>query len=191
MRAIRDQFTRENPKAAIEQASTSSGRLIERVRQGSLDVALTPWIPDISDLETRLALRIKPTLLLPSDHLLVSAGSLSLADMKDLKIAVIEPKSNPADFEMIYGRFFNDCADPVFVSEGPSAVTHYALTDHLAMISLRPLGESAPVGFVRVAIVDAPSVDFVIARKPDASRSIVNRFWTHVVRETKGLETSH
>ena len=190
MRAIRDQFTRENPKATIEQASASSGRLIERIRQGSLDVALIPWIPEISDLETRMALHIKPTLLLPSDHQLVSAGSVSLADMKDLKVAVIEPKSNPADFELIYGRFFDNCAHPIFVSEGASAVTHYALTDHLAMISLRPAGESAPPGFVRIAIIDAPSFDFVIARKPDVSRSIVNRFWAHVVGETMGLETS-
>ena len=85
---------------------------------------------------------------------------------------------NRQDFERVYGPFFEQGAEPVYVSEGAAAVVFHATTDRLAMISLRSTDTPPPSGFVRKRVTGAPSVEFVLARLSGDHGATLNQFWT-------------
>ncbi|MCB2075898.1 MAG: LysR family transcriptional regulator [Rhodobiaceae bacterium] len=182
VRTIMDRFAEECPGASINTASGITARTLARLQDGSLDAALLLDGPNLAGLERQPVMIVTPNLLLPEEHPLVTKATLALADTAKLTVATFRPERDRSDFDRVYGAFFEAGTLPLFVSEGTAAVSFRAATERLAMISLRPFEAPASPGFVRRAVVDAPRLDFVLARCDTSERSIANRFWNCAIR---------
>jgi DNA-binding transcriptional LysR family regulator len=182
LRAVIGQFASDAPAASTRSTSGTSRRHVERLLNGSLDVALITDAAPFGEIETMPLMEVRPNLLLPIGHEMAGRSSIRLNEVRDLSIAIVQPVRERGDFDHIYGPFFAHGARAVTVSEGTPALVHYAAADGLAMISLRPQDMPPPPGFVRRTVSDAPRVAFLLARKTTEGRGLARRFWQSALR---------
>jgi hypothetical protein len=103
---------------------------------------------------------------------------------------VLGARLDPGDLSGAYQPFFDAGAEPVFIPESARAVPHRAQIDRLAMISLRDVDEPAPDGFVRLPVEPpAAVVDFVMVRRREQQRKVVERFWK-LATQTAGRDSA-
>ena len=175
--AIRRRFRDLERVATIQEVTGLSSRNLLRLHNGSLDAALVIESPDLAQLQSVLAFEVRPTLLLPAEHDFSVLTSVNLARLRGLRVAIANPTKDRYDFDRTYGQFFLNGIEPVAIGDGATAVLHHASTDRLAMISLRPVHEPPPTGFVRIAVADVTPTRFMLTRKEGSTRSLANRFW--------------
>lgn len=190
LRAITGRFATDAPGTSTRSTSGTSRRHVERLLNGSLDVALITDALPFDGIETLPVMEVQPNLLLPVDHAMAGRTSIALNEVHALSIAIVQPVRERGDFDHIYGSFFTHGAHAVAVSEGPPALVHYAAADGLAMISLRPQEMPPPAGFVRRPVTDAPRIAFLLARKTGENRGLARRFWQSAIRAMPQNETT-
>jgi len=171
--------------ASVELVSNYTQRLISKLRKRTLDCILVPAPFQFDDLETMIVHRSTPSLLVPAEDPIARQGVVTMADLKGKKIATTDPKLNPASHAINYGPFFEAGAERVVVQEGQSAVSFYARTERLLMVSVSwPDSEQGlPEGFVHVPL-SGPThkIEYALLRRKEPARLLLNQFW-NVARE--------
>ena len=188
LRRLQQHFAQDAPAGRIETTSGLSARHLGRLTAGSLDAAFVILPPGGLNptFDCMAVLKVRPHLLLPLEHPLVRRGISERAALLGLRIAVAPPGRDRSDFDCLYGAIFEAGAQPVFIPDGPTAVSHHAATDRLAMISLRAPDAPAPAGFIRVPIEAASAITVGLARH-SRDQGLLNRFWNSA-RRTFGRE---
>jgi DNA-binding transcriptional LysR family regulator len=194
IKSILDAFLVANPTATVRTSSSMSHRNLARLHAGGLDAALVLEGEDMRGFGTHFVFDTPANLLLPEEHPMAAMPELQMADVSRLQIAIFRPRRDRADFERVYCPFFEAGAQAQYVSEGTAAVGFRAATERLAMISLRPMGDNAPAGFVRRLVTDGPRPRFLLVKQANEDRGIANRFWNcarHEVLPGPGRTTLH
>jgi DNA-binding transcriptional LysR family regulator len=178
-------FAARYRRARVEIVSNYTPRLVSKLRKRSLDLALAPRPLKADDLEQLVVHRAPPSLLIPQEDRLARVGKVAIAELRGKRIAVINPKLNPANFAAVYGPFLEAGAEPVIIPEGQPAIGHHAAVERLIMVSLGwPNSElGAPPGFVHAPLAEpAHNVEYALIRRREPARLLLDQFW-QVARE--------
>jgi len=180
-RLLIQRFQARYPKATLELVSNYTPRLITKLRKRTLDTAILPAVYDFTDMEQMVIHRSKSSLLVPAENPLASQGGVRMGDLKGQPVAIIDPKLNLAVHERFIEPFLAAGALPVVVAEGQQAIGFYAKQDRLIMIcqGWPDSDPGMPSDFVHVPIIGpAPDIEFVLVRRREPSRALLNHFWT-------------
>ncbi len=181
-------FRNRYKNAKVELVSNYTPRLISKVRKRTLDAALVPAPFRFDDLETLVVHSAAPSLLIPEEDPLSKLPAVPLSELKGRRIATTNPKLNPVSWEINYGPLFATGAEPFVVEEGQSAISFYARTERLVMISVSwPDSEQAvPAGFVHVPIAGPiHKIEYALLRRKEQHRLLMTQFW-NMAREVAG-----
>lgn len=180
-RILIERFRARYPRATLELVSNYTPRLITKLRKRTLDTAVLPAVFELPDMEQIILHRSKPSLLIPNEHPLAKQAAVKMSDLAGQSIAITDPRLNPAIHERNTQPFIAAGAVPVVISEGQQAIGYYAKQDRLIIISQGwPDSDPAkPDDFTHVPIAGpAPDIEFVLVRRREASRALLNHFWT-------------
>jgi DNA-binding transcriptional LysR family regulator len=190
---ILEGFRNRYRAAKVELVSNYTQRLISKLRKRTLDTVLVGAPFDHEDLEAMVVHRSTPSLLIPGEDPLSKQAGVRLADLKGRRIAVTDPKLNPAGWAINYGPFFETGAERVVIQEGQAAISFYARTERLLMICASwPQSEQAPPdGFVHVPVIGpVHRIEYALLRRREPARLLLDQFWK-VAREVADELVDH
>jgi DNA-binding transcriptional LysR family regulator len=177
---IIERFQGRYPHATLELSSNYTPRLISKLRKRSLDAAIVPGPFDFPDLEALVIHRSPPSLLVPPEDPLAKAGQVEIAQLRGRKLAVTDPKLNPAAHAAAFGPFYEAGAEPVVIKEGHPAIGYYAREQRLIMVCVSwPESEqAAPEGFVHVPLAPPThQIEYGLVRRREPARLLLDQFW--------------
>lgn len=180
-RRLIERFNARYPKATLQLASNYTPRLIAKLRKRTLDAAILPAAFEVSDLESLVIHRSKPSLFAPAESPLAAPSGVRMSDLAGQRIATTDPRLNPSVHERFLGPFLAAGAEAVVVAEGQQAIGYYARQERLLMVCYGwPDSEpSLPEGFVHVPIAGpVHDIEYLLVRRGEPARALLNHFWT-------------
>jgi DNA-binding transcriptional LysR family regulator len=166
--------------ARVEITSSYTHRLLSKLRKRTLDVVLAPCPLCAEDLDQLVVHSAPPSLLVPQEDALARAGCVSIGELRGKRIAVTDPRLNPAIHAAQYGQFLEAGAEPVLIPEGQAAIGFRATAERLIIVSLGwPHSEcGTPAGFVHVPLrPPVGNIEYAILRRREPGRGLLDQFW--------------
>jgi DNA-binding transcriptional LysR family regulator len=176
-------FTAAHPEIALSSEDLPIAQLVEGLRDGRLDAALTRP-PLVEDIATEQVLREPVGAVLPVGHRLAAAGRLDLADLAE-EPWVLTARSSWEPWHRKYDRDFAAAGfSPNVVQRGSSVQSLLALVAAGAGVTRLPLSARSlrDTGVVFVPLSD-DHADVVVAWVDDRPRPAVDALRA-VIRET-------
>lgn len=85
------EFRADYPRVRFSLVQSYGEDMIERMREGELDLCLTSPVPEAADLETRRLAEQRLLLVVPADHRLAARSRVRLAEAADEPFVTLEP----------------------------------------------------------------------------------------------------
>lgn len=128
-------FSRRHPETGIRLLEADHEDLVEQLRAGSIDAALTYRVAAAPDLQAETVREAAPHVLLATGHPLAAASSLGLADLSALPMVLLDfPSVRAATVELYRRRDLK----PVISFQSPSFEMVRGLVAHGLGYSLVP-----------------------------------------------------
>lgn len=89
--ALIREFRADHPRVRFALVQSYGEDMIERMREGELDLCLTSPVPDAPDLVTRRLARQRLRLVVPADHRLAGRRRVRLAEAAEESFVMLEP----------------------------------------------------------------------------------------------------
>jgi DNA-binding transcriptional LysR family regulator len=148
-------YTAFRPKIILEYSAYQfSDQVIEKVSSGDLDFGIVFGPVDGPNLESRVLDVAEATLGVPKEDPLAAKSTVTLADLKNRRIAVgLRDRSCPR-YLKIYSWMEEVGAIPVFVPEGRRYIFDVAESERLLVVCYTP-ADKLPDNFTRRAFNDS------------------------------------
>lgn len=171
-------FQTRFPQGRVTVKAAFTPKLILGLQSHKIDVAITTPFEPTMDLEYAPIHRSRPGLLVPQEMELASRGSLTMADLKGVRLAVPTAKENLISFKNQWTPFLDAGMVPYEIVEGRLAMFHYAARERLAMIGYPSEELAGMKDFIFCAVSDTTSfIEVGVARVRNDERMAVRRFW--------------
>jgi len=169
-----------HPEITLTTVVSDTTELMNRLKEREIDICLAGKLHDMERFNYLTIHNCAPRLLVPEESPLAGMPQLSMADVRNLDIA-IPLIDNDYSFETIYGPFLSGGARPHWISEGPLAAFHFALSNRISLVAW---GFEASVNSTLRAkeVVDSDArVEVVVAVNADDDRETVQKVWQNAI----------
>lgn len=170
-------FITANPDTKVTVANAPSPALIEKLRDGCLDVAFVSAPFDGNGLESLLLRTDSYSVLLPREHQLAQLLSINARDLAGFRVAMPSEKFNPQSFATYYQPLIDAGAIAVGVPEFEGAIA-YAIRWRVPVLSSASPDETLrSQGFVARPLANHPKCGKYLVRVAGHRTPALNRLW--------------
>ncbi|MBL0371458.1 flavin reductase [Rhizobium sp. KVB221] len=129
------EFSSLHPTTGIRLLETDHEDLVEQLRAGRIDAAISYRLAMPADLSIETLRRAQPHVLLPTDHLLAASAGLGVADLADLPMVLLDYPSVRTAINALFQRHGHK---PAIRFQSPSFEMVRALVAHGLGYSIAP-----------------------------------------------------
>ena len=179
-KTLLDAVSKCHPEIVLKTVVSDTTELMNQLREREIDICLVGRLHDMERYDYLTIHKDSPRLLVPEESPLARKPQLSMADVRDLDIAV-PIIDNDYSFETIYAPFLGAGARPHWVTEGPLAAFHFALANRISLIAWG-FEEDVNSSLHAKEVVDSDAtLEVVVAMNANDDREAVQKVWQDAI----------